>query len=1681
MKLKNKKKILLLPIITMLIVMSFFVLPIYNGKSAYSILTYKDEYYASLSETRQAVYDKLIVKSAKITERKTGTPNFNTPTGQSVDDGSIVSNLEGVDVSEKDKYVRTFDTVTYTIEVNADKNSNADIASDTILKGGAIKVKATIPKGPNGELYAIWEKDVWMQESSLSNNCTELYATYIIPESASLVGGSQEISFTLVTNGYAIELLTEDQLPKFEIWMEGNQPDNSSSTATSRIITDAPLYISGKEYLTFSLSSGNINYKDELNGVKGQYVNFRFMSYMKADDGIESQKGSAFPTTNTLLSDFELEYYYKDVSNGSWELITEETPNANGPLNGAEIVAINYSAIKNENAKPFPTSNNSNSSYIYAISYSNLYVYPHPGTTEGTLVDNALQLKVSDYLVNNTRDNALPYTHYGSPPTSFEFLNISIEMFFPFYDNGATDYDYKVIVKMKDVETSNSTTKVEIDKNTQFTNSSLSISFYEYTGDAISLNLYYYDYMRESSGQLSNKTSIGNDYGILYTYISGNDGLYYGGEKRLITWEAKYFVPTGTIGSNSGLNYATSATFKYGIYNSDPEKGLENLAEVNSSTEEDFTWYTSLKEAKENGAVTAILIDEPGWYGYGMFSNKYIYFKTPNDTTLIDDVAYFRQKVYLFKDEERTIVETFHADNTEDSFTPKVYEGETLISDDIPYYAGRGIKVYGQRAGNKIYVKTTDGEYVTNKREFDVSDGIIDFKLKPYFLPEGYLDNTINKVDLTITLKLPPYLNFIESSASIPPNFIRKASNGYTYVEWTLNDVMVGDELEDIYFYAEIDPFTENNSSNYVYAYITDGNNTNRGSYSYNDTIYYFNYYSYASYTTNISNLSGASTRKSIDKNYLEKNESTIISNSFYNISDSMLDNVKAVEELPHNGDLYESSFNGSYTLKILDLDENQHIYYTTSELEAAGIIKDENGNLSAQSVDFANNPHWIEVGVNDIVPSNVTFIGTTLGDLDYGAEIEFNYEFIPQNNEEYDKYAFRSFMTSDSLELPVSSYILEAQVGDRVISGTMFVDRNRNNIKDDGEVFEGFEVTLLDSNKNLVVTTTTDSTGYYEFKGLTKQEYYIQVKTSNNYEIVEKNAGLVSNSSVLNSDGITDVITNLNTEMRELVTEAKNMNVGIKHKEATLTINHYIEGTTTKLADSSTETLLWGDPYTTSPSIVDSNYELVETPTNANGTINGNIIVTYYYKLKTATLTVHHYIEGTTTSLVADEISTVTYTNTYKTSPSADILSNYEVTSTKGTLQGTVAGNIEVTYYYKLKSSTLTIKHLEYGTNKELASPETKTLKYTDEYETSISTRIPGNYEYYSKTDNYKGVVSSDTIEVIYYYQKKDSQLSTTVTLTAPNEITIKTQVVNYNIDYKANISDYHGSGTITLIVSLPYKIDENKSSLNGGTYNIENNTITWITTEKDINALDEQQNITITKNFSVVFSDLVSTDRTVNTSITSNIELDNNSRSAEDTEVTYIKISSKITIHHYIEGTTDKIVDDIETTNLVGETYISKAINKDGYIVKKEPENKNHIYQDEPQEIIYEYERIKFNIITKVDSGEGTIGGDEIVFYGDNSTEGNIVIKPSNGYQVSHIIVNGEEKNIEQCKNGCILNNFIDVQEDKEIVVVFEAIPNNPNTSSIITTFIITGLAILSVGAFILIRKFKPSIRKL
>ena len=97
--------------------------------------------------------------------------------------------------------------------------------------------------------------------------------------------------------------------------------------------------------------------------------------------------------------------------------------------------------------------------------------------------------------------------------------------------------------------------------------------------------------------------------------------------------------------------------------------------------------------------------------------------------------------------------------------------------------------------------------------------------------------------------------------------------------------------------------------------------------------------------------------------------------------------------------------------------------------------------------------------------------------------------------------------------------------------------------------------------------------------------------------------------------------------------------------KEIPLTVHHYIEGTATQvplkdgsLAEDRVDSGLEGESYTTLPILdeeLSEEYELAETPANANGTYSGNeVIVTYYYKKVSRTVNLIKYQQDGKTPL---------------------------------------------------------------------------------------------------------------------------------------------------------------------------------------------------------------------------------------------------------------------------------------------------------------------------------------------------------------------------------------------------------------------------------------------------------------
>ena len=424
-------------------------------------------------------------------------------------------------------------------------------------------------------------------------------------------------------------------------------------------------------------------------------------------------------------------------------------------------------------------------------------------------------------------------------------------------------------------------------------------------------------------------------------------------------------------------------------------------------------------------------------------------------------------------------------------------------------------------------------------------------------------------------------------------------------------------------------------------------------------------------------------------------------------------------------------------------------------------------------------------------------------------------------------------------------------------------------------------------------------------------------------------------------------------------------VNYYYKLKRGTVATHYYLKGTTTKIADDVTREYDYTSTYTTSPlvSIPDEYkyYELVSSqPTGYAGTVDRpSIEVTYYYQLKTGTLTVHHYLSGTTTKVADDEVSTKDYGTQYDTAYKTD-LDNFIYDSTSGDASGTFKGDTTVIYYYKHRVGTIVTHYYLKGTTTRIADDVTEIKNYTESYETHPLATVPAQYQDYELVSdqpaNYKGIVSQPTVEVSYYYQKKDAKLSSSLKLIAPKTINNKKAPVDYTINYSATVKDYIGPVQVNLTLKLPYPIDETASDFNGGVYDATTNTISW-TRAQDFNSYTDGENLSMNRTISIVYIGAEPRDQLLATAEAS-IILDAKDNAAADSAETLVRTPAKI-VYHFVDNNGNIIMEEHEDDGYVGDQseYAPPVI--PGYKLIKE-QNIDNSFGEEQKSITYRYEKL-------------------------------------------------------------------------------------------------------------------------
>ena len=231
----------------------------------------------------------------------------------------------------------------------------------------------------------------------------------------------------------------------------------------------------------------------------------------------------------------------------------------------------------------------------------------------------------------------------------------------------------------------------------------------------------------------------------------------------------------------------------------------------------------------------------------------------------------------------------------------------------------------------------------------------------------------------------------------------------------------------------------------------------------------------------------------------------------------------------------------------------------------------------------------------NSVVPAEPSTPSKKASKTEVKPNEEYTYTISQKVNQSLGQYYYKSFKFVDQLE-PVLD-VNQANVSVKNAKGEDVTNR--------------FDISVSD--QTVTAAAKADFVTSGDFYGDT---YSLIIKTKikegadlssylkgNNYEIPNKA------SVVIRDYGDT-----------EITKETKV--VKVIYKKYVLTVHHYLEGTTTKLANDESYIKDYNDDYSTSRSSSISNeYVLVSTPSNASGKITQDTVVTYYYRKDAGTV----------------------------------------------------------------------------------------------------------------------------------------------------------------------------------------------------------------------------------------------------------------------------------------------------------------------------------------------------------------------------------------------------------------------------------------------------------------------------
>ena len=267
------------------------------------------------------------------------------------------------------------------------------------------------------------------------------------------------------------------------------------------------------------------------------------------------------------------------------------------------------------------------------------------------------------------------------------------------------------------------------------------------------------------------------------------------------------------------------------------------------------------------------------------------------------------------------------------------------------------------------------------------------------------------------------------------------------------------------------------------------------------------------------------------------------------------------------------------------------------------------------------------------------------------------------------------------------------------------------------------------------------------------------------------------------------------------------------------------------------------------------------------------------------------------------------------------------------------------ITYWYQKKATKVVTKYIDINSNEEIYDSYQQDGRIDDKYTTAnelenINKKYNNIYEFVKSTDNTEGNMTEDIIEVVYYYQKKQSNVKVLHVLEG------------------TDVSD-----------------PENVTDTLYDTENIEGRIDDDYTTQNRLNEINNSHK----EQYDLVSDDVVNKDGKIKLGTIYVI-------------YEYRKVPSKIKIEHKDIDADEDLVQVETRDGIVGNNYttenkldeINTEYDNKYELVLPEPDNKNGEFKREEQTITYYYQKRATNVIVKyvdIDTEEELANGEELV----------------------------------------------------------------------------------------------------